>query len=187
VYFSPHTFADHVGDGFRTQEAPPRTRAVPPPHCGAYFALYVLCSIHRSMWTQEVPPRTLEAPPPRMRCVLSFVCTLLHIHVSVTLISGYPCSGFSNTVFSIQEYCIRKFRGLCIKGVSRVRSTEIPLSRIQEFMNISLFDNFRYYNQSSVCAIYHDNRLWVFSGVQYQEYSIREMWDSRGGPSGFKR
>jgi len=126
-----HTpFVYHVGDGFRTQKAPPRTRSVPPPHCGVYFAPCVLCSIHRSLWAQAVPPRTLEASPPRMRCVLSSVCTLLHIYALVTVVPRFPCSGFSNIVFSIQEYCIRKFRGLCIKGVSRVRSTEIPLSRI---------------------------------------------------------
>jgi len=101
-------------------------------------------------------------------CALRSVCTLLHLHVSITVVSGYPCSGFSNTVFSIQEYCIKKFRGLCIKGVSTVRSTEIPLSRIQEFMNISLSDNVKYYNQSSVRAIYHDNCLQGSSGVQYQ-------------------
>ena len=82
------------------------------------------------------------------------------------------------------------FRGLCIKGVSRVRSTKIPLSRIQEFMNINLSDNVRYYNQSSAHAIYYDNCLRGSLGVQYQqyqEYSIKEMLDSRGDLCGFKR
>jgi len=95
-------------------------------------------------------PTDSRGTPPHMRCVLAPCGTLLYIHVSVTVVSRYPCSGFSNTVFSIQEYCIKNFRGLCIKGVLRVRSIEIPLSRIQKFMNISLSDNIRYYNQSSI-------------------------------------
>jgi len=56
------------------------------------------------------------------------------------------------------------------------------LSRIQEFMNINLSDNFRYYNQLSVSAVYHDNHLQGSIGKQYHEYSNQEMWDFRGGP-----
>jgi len=46
-------------------------------------------------------------------------------------------------------------------------STEILFSKIQEFMNISLSDNIRYYNQSSVivsCSLYqYQCQFYIFS------------------------
>jgi len=101
AYIAPHTFCVPCRRRFQDSKGTPTDSSGPPLHCGVYFAPCVLCSIHRSLWTQEVPPRTIEVPPPRMRCVLSSVCTLLHIHVSVTVVSGHPCPGFSNTVFCV--------------------------------------------------------------------------------------
>ena len=83
----------------------------------------------------------LQRHPHRVCDVYLAPCgTLLHIHVSVTVVIGYSCSQFNRTVFNIQEQYIR--------NVSKVRNiSRVSLSRIQEFINIT-FCGSRCYNQS---------------------------------------
>jgi len=146
-------FVYQVGYGLWTQEVPPRTREVTPTISrGVYFTL---CDtlLHSPLLMD------LRGTPTDPRGIAHHItwCTSLRWHFAPhTCISN---SSIMISMFRIQysEVLYQEVQGLYIKGVLRVSSMKIPLSRIQEFMNISLSDNIRHYNQSSVivsCSLY---------------------------------